>query len=108
MSYDGGCGDMGCSICQFDAGVTRLSLSSYAFNEYGHDAKLYNGIHDLEQQNAALCAALKGVIDAACSLMCPSTWKTADGPPPHSPQCLAAHAALAQPAPAENSGDVKE
>ena len=23
-------------------------LSSYAFSEYGHDALLYNGIHDLE------------------------------------------------------------
>lgn len=31
-------------------------LSSYAFNTYGHDAKLYNGIHDLETENARLKA----------------------------------------------------
>jgi len=26
------------------------SLSSYAFNKYGHDAKLYNGIAELEER----------------------------------------------------------
>jgi len=26
------------------------SLSSYAFSEYGHDAKLYNGIAELEER----------------------------------------------------------
>lgn len=29
-------------------------LSSYAFNNYGHDAYLYNAIHDMETQIAAL------------------------------------------------------
>lgn len=28
--------------------MTTRELSSYAFNVYGGDAKLYNGIHDLE------------------------------------------------------------
>jgi len=31
-------------------------LSSYAFREFGGDAKLYNGIHDLEQQLDAVTA----------------------------------------------------
>lgn len=29
-----------------------MKLSSYAFNNYGSDAELYNGIHDLETQLA--------------------------------------------------------
>ena len=33
--------------------TTEPSLASYAFNNYGHDAKLYNGIADLESQIAA-------------------------------------------------------
>jgi hypothetical protein len=27
-----------------------VKLSCYAFNVYGHDAKLYNGVHDLETE----------------------------------------------------------
>ena len=44
---------------------TETPLSSYAFAEYGHDAKLYNGIRDLELAHAvsaALLAALKQII----------------------------------------------
>lgn len=36
------------------------ALSSYAFNVYGDDAQLYNGIHDLETE----CERLQGVIQA--------------------------------------------
>jgi hypothetical protein len=36
------------------------TLSTYAFNAYGHDAQLYNGIHDLETE----CERLQGVIQA--------------------------------------------
>ena len=31
-----------------------MKLSEYAFNTYGQDAKLYNGIHDLEERNVEL------------------------------------------------------
>lgn len=33
-----------------------MKLSAYAFNTYGSDARLYYGIHDMEQRIAALAA----------------------------------------------------
>jgi hypothetical protein len=39
-------------------------LSSYAFSEYGHDARLYNGIVALEERIRTLEAALKPFADA--------------------------------------------
>lgn len=43
---------------------------------------------------AALRAALTQAQADVCSLNCPSVWKTADGPPPHSEKCRAVSAAL--------------
>ena len=42
----------------------------------------------------ALVEALAGTVEAHCSLRCPSRWRTADGPPPHDPACVAAREAL--------------
>lgn len=53
---------------------------------------------ELGAQAQADAAALRHVLRLAqpdvCSLNCPSTWKTADGPPPHSAKCQAISAAL--------------
>lgn len=43
----------------------KRDLSSYAFNTYGSDAKLYNGIHDLETLVALLQDALQTLADEA-------------------------------------------
>lgn len=40
-----------------------MKLSSYAFNNYGNDAALYNGIADLESVSKALADALLGLYD---------------------------------------------
>ena len=41
-------------------------------------------------------AELREVADDVCSFLCPSTWRTADGPPPHHPKCRAIRAALGE------------
>ena len=40
--------------------------------------------------------ALESAAEHVCSFRCPSAWRTADGPPPHSPECQAITAALAK------------
>lgn len=45
-------------------------------------------------QPDALLEAATAVADDVCSLLCPSTWKTADGSPPHHLKCKALRAAL--------------
>jgi hypothetical protein len=49
----------------------------------------------LRADAAALRAALLEAQVDVCSLNCPSVWKTADGPPPHSDKCQAINTALA-------------
>lgn len=63
------------------ARTPRMSLSSYAFNNYGSDAALYNGIADLEAVSKALAGALQQAIERAerhsFSGECPENWAEA-------------------------------
>ncbi len=43
--------------------------------------------------------ALESGAEAVCSLLCPSTWRTDEGRPPHSKKCQQIQAALALPVP---------
>jgi hypothetical protein len=43
-----------------------------------------------------LIAAAEAVKDDVCGVLCPSTWKTADGRPPCHPKCAEFRAALDQ------------
>lgn len=49
-------------------------------------------------RNRAIAAeiTMRAVRDDVCGILCPSQWKTADGPPPHHPKCIALRAALTQ------------
>lgn len=38
--------------------------------------------------------ALERAVAAVCSMKCASTWRTVDGPPPHSEECVAIHTAM--------------
>jgi hypothetical protein len=46
--------------------------------------------------NERLMKALDAVRDDVCGFLCPSVWKTADGPPPHHPKCVELRAALSE------------
>ncbi len=50
--------------------TSRTPLSSYAFSEYGHDAKLYNGIYDLEELSRKLAEALYVHHDTSTCMWC--------------------------------------
>jgi hypothetical protein len=43
-----------------------------------------------------MLAALQAAQEQVCSYCCPSTWRTADGPPPHSAVCNQIDAAVAK------------
>ncbi len=46
-----------------------MKLSAYAFNTYGSDARLYNGIHDMEQRIAEVAAEV-ATLKAENATMC--------------------------------------
>lgn len=51
--------------------------------------------NSLREVNAALAGTLTDVAQTVCGYLCPSTWRTADGPPPHDKRCQAVKAAMA-------------
>lgn len=43
-----------------------------------------------------LMKAADAVKEDVCGILCPSQWRTADGPPPHHPKCIELRAALSE------------
>lgn len=43
---------------------------------------------EMEGQREKLVRELKAAAPVVCGYLCPSVWKTADGPPPHSESCV--------------------